>query len=270
MKRVIMSHIKYGFTVLVVAFSLQLVGTAQVQAQGPSEQELAEANNPLADIRAFNLQNYYVPKLFGLENQTANTFWLRGVIPTGRVLWRASLPLQTVPPVGTGSSSSSGVGDFNIFAAYLAVQKPSLSFGVGPQLVAPTASKDELGAGKWQLGVASVVFAVPSPAFQTGALVTWQASVAGDSDRSDTSVIVAQVFSMWQLGGGTYLRSAPIWVFDLKTGNYNVPFGLGIGKVMKVDNTVFNIFIEPQFTILHEGIGQPALQIFTGLNMQFN
>ena len=259
-----------ALVVIAMTLSLQFGVITSTQAGSPSEEELAEANNPLADIRAFNLQNYYVPKLFGLENQTANTFWLRGVMPTGRVLWRASLPLQTVPPVGDGMSSSSGVGDFNVFAAYLAVQKPTLSFGVGPQLVAPTASKDELGAGKWQLGVATVAFATPSPAFQAGALVTWQASVGGDSDRPDTSLIIAQVFSMWQLGGGNYLRSAPIWVFDLKTGDYIIPFGLGIGKVLKVDNTVFNIFIEPQFTILHEGFGQPALQVFTGLNMQFN
>jgi hypothetical protein len=32
---------------------------------------------------------------------------------------------------------------------------------------------------------------------------------------------------------------------------------------------VFNIFIEPQFTILHNGTGQPAFQLFTALNMQF-
>ena len=86
----------------------------------------------------------------------------------------------------------------------------------------------------------------------------------------DTSVLAVQIFGMWQIGGGTYLRSAPISTFDLKSGDYSVPFGLGIGKVTKVDNIVFNLFIEPQFTFLHQGTGQPALQIFIGLNMQFN
>jgi len=254
----------------VLAFGLQMTTVAPVRAQGPSAKEIAAANNPLADIRALNLHNYYVPKLFDVENQTANTFWLRGVMPTGPVLWRASLPLQTVPPSDGRTTSSSGVGDFNIFAAYLAVQKPGMSFGIGPLLVAPTATEDELGAGKWQLGIASVVFSVPSPALQVGALVTWQASVGGDSERPDTSVLTTQIFSMWQLGGGTYLRSTPIWVFDLRTGNYNIPFGIGIGKVLKVDKTVFNIFFEPQFTILYQGVGQPAVQIFSGLNLQFN
>jgi hypothetical protein len=71
------------------------------------------------------------------------------------------------------------------------------------------------------------------------------------------------------LNGGTYLRTAPIWAFDLRTGHYNVPFGFGIGRVTKVGRSVFNIFIEPQFTILHDGVGQPAFQVYTALNMQF-
>jgi hypothetical protein len=63
---------------------------------------------------------------------------------------------------------------------------------------------------------------------------------------------------------------APIWFFDLETGDYNVPFGLGAGRVTKVGSIVYNMFVEPQFTFLHDGIGQPAFQLFTGLNMQFN
>ena len=48
-----------------------------------------------------------------------------------------------------------------------------------------------------------------------------------------------------------------------------MPLGFGIGKVVKAGHTVFNIFIEPQFTVLHDGVGQPEMQIFAGLNMQF-
>lgn len=257
---------------LTLALSILLMSFAapgsSVAAQGElSAEDMANANNPLADMRAFNLQNYYIPKLYGVDNEVANTFWFRAVAPLGRWLTRASLPLSTVP---TGQADpQSGLGDLNIFSAYLAVQRPTMNFGVGPLLVAPTASHDALGAGKWQAGAAAVVFAIPSPILQYGGLVTWQGSFAGDDDRADTSVLVTQWFGMWQLGGGTYLRSVPIWVFDLKNGEYNVPFGLGIGKVIKTDRIVYNIFIEPQYTVLHSGVGQPAFQIFVGLNLQF-
>ena len=243
-----------------------LSANSAAAAQEASAEELAKANNPLADMKAFNLQNYYIPKLYGVPDEVANVFWLRAAAPTGPILWRASLPFSTVP---TGADPEAGLGDFDLFAAYLAVQKPTLTFGVGPSVVAPTASNDVLGSGKWQGGVAAVGFAAPSPQFQIGALVIWRASFAGDDARANTNVLAVQPIAFWQLGGGTYLRTAPIWAFDLENDTYNIQFGFGIGKVMKAGKIVFNIFVEPQFTVLHNGAGQPAFQLFTALNMQF-
>lgn len=234
----------------------------------PSAEELKKANNPLANMIALNFQNYYAPKLYGLPDDLTNIFWLRYAQPFGKVLVRASLPLNTLP---TGQADpQSGLGDFNVFGAYLATPEDAKTqFGAGPLLAAPTASDDALGSGKWQGGAAVVVFAAPSPQIQYGGLITWQASFAGDSDRASTNLLVLQPFGFWQLGGGTYLRTAPLWIFNLESNDYNVPFGFGVGRVVKVGNIVFNIFLEPQFTMLHEGVGQPAFQIFTALNMQF-
>ena len=56
--------------------------------------------------------------------------------------------------------------------------------------------------------------------------------------------------------------------FDFESSTYYVPVGFGAGKVVKVGSTVFNMWLEPQFTILHDGQGYPAFQIFAGLNLQ--
>ena len=45
--------------------------------------------------------------------------------------------------------------------------------------------------------------------------------------------------------------------------------GTGAGKVIKMGHTVFNIYAEGQYTLLHEGNGQPATQVFIGFNAQF-
>lgn len=48
-----------------------------------------------------------------------------------------------------------------------------------------------------------------------------------------------------------------------------VPFGMGVGKVVKAGKKVVNAFLEPQFTILSSGdVGQPQFQVFFGVNIQ--
>lgn len=228
----------------------------------------ADANNPLAKFRAFNLHDYYVPTLSDTPDQTANTFWVRYAQPFGKWLVRASLPVSKVP-AGDGTTTS-GLGDFNAFAAYLFdTGNPGISFGVGPQVTAPTASEDRTGTGKWQGGLAAVFFDSTSKAVQWGGLVTWQADFAGDADRSGTNVLAIQPFYFVQLGKGLYVRSSAVAVWDLENDTYNVPVGLGIGQVVPTPGAVFNVFVEPQYSILSRGKGQPELQVFVGFNTQF-
>ncbi len=248
-----------------VVLFLGTATTAAAQEEASAETR-AQANNPLASAYALNFQNFYSAPLYGVPDRSANTFWVRTAIPIGRTLTRASLPLATRP--STDTEAESGLGDFNIFTAYLLVSNPTTSFGVGPLLVAPTATDDLLGQGKWQAGAAVVAFKA-TRLVQVGGLVTWQGSFAGDDARESTSFLAVQPFAMWQLGGGTYLRSTGIWGFDLESGDFAIPFGLGIGKVMKAGNVVYNMFLEPQFTFLHNGTGQPKVQLFAGLHLQF-
>lgn len=260
-----------GFT-LVLIMLISLVAFSQ-DKENSKEDLLKKANNPLADMTAFNIHNYYAPKLTDAPNEAyLNTSWLRYARPfaSGKLLLRVSLPISTVGiPDGLGSVRSlNGLGDANAFLSYNFVSKPNKTVGVGPLVVAPTASENELGSGKWQGGAAFVAFIANSPIFQFGSLITWQASFAGDETRDNTNLAAVQPFYFWQLGKGTYIRGAPIWVFNIEKGTYQVPMGLGIGKVAKVENTVFNLFIEPQYTVIHFGV-QPQFQLFAGINMQF-
>jgi len=240
----------------------------QIEGDVPNAPSASDANNPLAEFRAFNLHNYYIPELTEADDQNANTFWIRYAQPFGKWLVRASLPAVRVP-TGDGKTTS-GLGDLNAFAAYLFDTKdPAVSVGLGPQITAPTASEDATGTGRWQGGLAAVYFDATSPTLQWGGLVTWQTDFAGDDDRDDTNVLAVQPFYFVQLGSGLYLRGSAVAVFNLESNAYNVPLGLGIGKVVPSSGAVFNIFVEPQFTILDRGPGQPELQIFVGFNTQF-
>ena len=169
---------------LVGAIATVTLGAGVARTQ--SAAEVAAANNPLAPITAINLQNYYVPTLYGSPDSTANSFLLRPVVATESMIIRATLPLSTIS--GNGADAS-GLGDLNIFDAFLLPRHGTTQFGVGPLFVFPTATSDALG--------------------------------------------------------------------------------VGVGKVLRAGHAVFNIFLEPQFTVVHYGAGQPAVQIFGGINIQF-
>jgi len=266
MKRI--SDCKSRLLVSVLLLAGLTLATAPVLAQGDDQSSaMANANNPLANMTAFNFQDYFIPELTESEN-VANQFWFRFAKPFGKWLTRSSLPVNSYPaPPGGGYET--GLGDLNIFAAYLIdTGNPALSVGIGPQITAPTTTDDALGSGKWSGGFAHVLFNGNSKKVQWGYLLTWQGSFAGDDDRADVNLGAMQPFVFYQLGKGLYLRSTGIMAYNFETDGYSVPIGFGIGKVIPVGKTVYNAFIEPQVSVADDGPGWPSWQIFAGFNIQ--
>ncbi len=260
------------WTAILAAALICLTGAATAQdasaQQDSAGNDAANANNPLASITAFNIQNYYIPAISELDDQNANTFWLRFAQPIGsNFLFRASLPVSRVPTAA--SETTSGLGDLNLNLWRTTTLKSGTMFGIGPTLTAPTASENETGTDKWQAGLSVLVFDATSKLFQWGGLLSWQTNFAGDDDVPDTESLVFQPIYIVQLGKGLYTGGAPIWVYDLETNNYHIPMGLRLGKVIPGPKVVPNVFIEPQWTILDRGPGQPEFQIYVAINLQF-
>ena len=233
---------------------------------GLDDEALKKANNPMAKTKALNLQNYFVSSQYGIEDATVNQLLFRYTQPIGHVLIRATMPVITSSR--PGEAPNTGLGDFNLFAIYSPTAKNGVQLGVGPVITAPTGTR-ELGQGKWQTGLALLAFFSKSHIVQIGTLLQWQTSVAGDDDKPDVNVLTPQLFVICQIGGGTYLRSTGVWTFDLTNGHYNIPLGLGIGKVAKAGRVVLNFFAEPQLSVAAGGIGQAKFQTFFGINSQF-
>jgi hypothetical protein len=80
----------------------------------------------------------------------------------------------------------------------------------------------------------------------------------------------SQPLLIYNLPDGYYLRSTATWTFDLARSHYAIPVGLGLGKVwVQPGGASLNLFAEPQFTVAHDGAGQPRFQVFAGFNYQF-
>ena len=236
-----------------------------------SAEDLNKSNSPLNPAPGANIQNYWTPDFYDTDAR-ANDLLLRGTLPLAPMgfvsvpqLIRLTVPVSTRPDPDGGYST--GLGDINLFDIFL-LKTGATSFGAGPLLTLPTASEDELGTGKWQAGVAAVAVNA-TPKRQIFGLVQWQTSFAGDDDRYDVDTLTVQPGVIVTLPKAFYFRSTGIWTFDLENDQWYIPVGAGIGKVFKPDKTIFNVFVEPQFTVAHDGDGLPKFVIFAGFNMTF-
>lgn len=239
-----------------------------------SHDDMNKSNNPLNPTIGANIQDVYTPKLYGSDKYT-NDLLLRGTMPIAPgetikapQILRLTVPVSTRPDPNGGTTT--GVGDLNLFDIFiLGKTSGGVEYGAGPVIVLPTASDDLLGAGKYQAGLAALAMH-PSPSGILGGLLQIQGSFAGDKDRANVASATLQPFFIRNLREGWYLRSTGIWTFNLKNDDYFIPVGLGAGKVWKsAGGSIFNVFVEPQWTVAHEGNGLPKFAVFMGLNMTF-
>lgn len=75
--------------------------------------------------------------------------------------------------------------------------------------------------------------------------------------------------NFFEEAGGFYARSSGLMTFDFESDRYLVPFGIGVGRVLKIGGAVVNAFIEPQFSAYSKGNAQPQWQAFSGINFQW-
>jgi hypothetical protein len=244
-----------------------MVGGPQGNAGGPSESDVATANNPIAPMNALYFQNYYAPTVYGVPG-SSNLLDFRTVVVSGRQIIRATLPISTADD--SNGNQQSGLGDFNVFDAIRVSPLESKNvLAVGPMLVAPTATNRSLGQGKWQAGLAAVGVHPLSEGSLLIGILTWQHSFAGEHSRPDAQVLTFQPIATLSVGGGYYVRSSGIWSFDISDHKRLIPLGVGFGKVFKIRDVIVNASIEPQVTVYHNGTGLPAFQLFTGLYFLF-
>ncbi|HET7526337.1 MAG TPA: hypothetical protein VFK10_10385, partial [Burkholderiaceae bacterium] len=166
-----------------LAALLTVAGLGVAMAQ-PSTDEMNASNNPLTPSLGVNIQDAYTARHYGLGSEDSNALLLRGAIPHKLFglpqLARVTLPVVTttdLPP----AFRHTGFGDLNVFDVVI-FKGSGFEYGIGPQLTIPTASRDEMGTGKWQAGLAAMLIA-PQKWGLIGGLVTWQHSFAGDDDR---------------------------------------------------------------------------------------
>jgi hypothetical protein len=261
-----------------LALACLLLFTARLIAQdtpiGASGTQVATEETPAAATNADALRKAAqnpIASLISVPVQNNNNF---GIGPDGRV--QDILNVQPVIPVRVGQNwnlvsriitpiiyqptvsqpinqGAYGFGDLSP-TFFLSPAKPGkLIWGAGPAVVLPTATNPFLGQGKWSIGPSIVVLEQPGK-WTLGALVNNVFSFAGQSSRPDVNQMVFQYFINYNLQHGWYITWQPTLTANWEAANggrWVVPFGGGIGRIMKLGFQPVNLTAQVYGNAVH-------------------
>jgi hypothetical protein len=219
------------------------------------------AQNPVASLISVPIQENWN---FGIQpgDRVQNVLNIQPVIPIGVakdwnliIRWITPVIYQ---PVGT-ETGYYGLGDMQP-AFFFSPKRSKVIWGIGPQLLLPTATKTGiLGQGKFGMGPTAVVLIQPGK-WTLGALVNNVWSVAGHSDLPDVNQVLLQYFINYNLIQGWFLTWQPTLTANWETSNggrWVVPMGGGIGRIMKLGPQPVNVGLQFYGNAVHPPNGSP-------------
>jgi hypothetical protein len=228
-----------------------------------TEELRKEAQNPVASLISVPLQDNWNFNI-GPSDRTQNILNVQPVIPVGLtqnwnliIRWITPIIYQPVdvpqasgPPVQAGYY---GLGDMQP-AFFISPKKGKVIWGVGPQLLLPTATKTGiLGQGKLGVGPTIVVLVQPGK-WTLGVLTNNVWGVAGHSDLPDVNQFLLQYFINYNLKKGYYLTWQPTLTANWEAtngGRWVVPVGGGIGRIMRLGAQPVNLGFQFYGNVVH-------------------
>jgi hypothetical protein len=182
---------------------------------------LFEGDLPKADDQSGTMVLYQPSFPFALENGAT-------------VFFRPAFPLIIDQPVYDGGEgdfdSVSGIGDIGFDLAYGRTTQSGLLWAVGVISTLPTATKDELGPDRWNLGPEFLIGKLTKK-YVLGALTTYQTDIGGSGD-ADISLTTVNAFATFLPGGGWNVGTAPIMSYDHENSQWTLPINLSFGKTV--------------------------------------
>jgi hypothetical protein len=239
------------------------VATEQTPAAAANADALRKAaQNPVASLISVPVQDNFNG---GIDpgNRTQNVVNIQPVIPLKVsenwnviIRWITPIIYQPFPaPNPLPQVGVSGLGDMQP-TFLLSPRKPhKLIWGAGPIFQLPTATSQYLGQGKLGLGPNVVALMMPGH-FVLGVLANNIWSIAGSGGRRDVNQMLVQYFVNYNMKKGWYLTTQPIitanWNTAAPSGSvWTVPFGGGIGRIMKLGFQPVNINVQAYGNAVH-------------------
>ena len=267
---------------IVVCISMTLLVLRVVQAEEPGtgeasttttstasaeQQNLDEVNrqlsNPISSVWSltFQFNNFFLDGFPSDKTRVQNVLNFQPVIPlhlteNWNLISRPIFPFIFASPVftpGEGFDYKGGFGEMAFFSLLSPAKSGNWLLGIGPTFIFPTASKEALGQGKFQMGPAGLVGFL-NKQWLIGVLPQQWWSVAGDVSRADTSQANIQYFILRFLPKAWSVGMSPNVLINWKADDDNkvtFPIGASIGKTVKVGKLPINFSIQGQWMAWH-------------------
>jgi hypothetical protein len=232
-------------------------------ASTASAADLAKAyHNPLGSLRALPMQldlDFNV----GESDKTSAVYTFQPIFPIKlnddwTLVSYTILPVASAPGLMPGEDRSNGLGDLELFGYFTPADAPEgqLIWGIGPKLVVPTATDDDLGQDKLSLGPALAL------GVQTG---NWTAfglfdnvwSVAGGGDEN-VNEFNLQYYVTYQFPDGWFAISNLIIEADWRASSddrWTVPIGGGFGRLFDLGDQSVALYAQAFYNIESPGDG---------------
>jgi hypothetical protein len=202
-----------------------------------SAQELAkERHNPFADqiTVPFELSSSID---VGPGNGTAGGFNVQPAIPVELTQdWRIILRPSLGVLVSEQPERKFGLSDLEFQTYVTPARVGKWIWGAGPDLQVPTATRPDLGTGKWEAGPAAGLIYMSGP-WVNGILATHLWSFAGESGRASVSQSTIESVISYNFPSGWFLSwdSAMTCDWNAPAGHrWTIPVGLDAGKAFEL------------------------------------
>lgn len=227
-----------------------------------SQSDLAKQyHNPLGSLKALPMQ-LDLDFNSGEDKKTAAAYSFQPIFPiTLSEKWTlvsyTILPVVSLPSSTMGGDRNFGLGDLELFL-YLTPKTPKGDFiwGIGPNIVLPTATNENLGMSKWSLGPAAVL-GVQSGSWTAFGLFDNIWSVGGWGDEP-VNQFTAQYYITYQSKGSWFLISNYVVTSDWNAASnerWNVPLGAGGGSLIKFNKRSAAAYIQSAYNVVKPTYG---------------
>lgn len=250
-------------------------GEAQASSEGETmslEKAAQKANNPVSDAWLLITQNDFtsIDTPDGSEYRNRLSFQPVLPVPIAGGDWNlvnrivtglVSVPLENdLDSTDPFSDRTFGLTDTVVFSLFAPNRTDGFIWGVGPSIIAPTATKDVTGQGKWQAGAAALAVRLGNSYggagienWNIGVLAQTWWDVAGSKNRADTKQSDIQYFINWKRDATQLIGMTPNIQIDWeKSGKdrFSVPIGLGTIGLTRWGKTPVRWGIEMQYYVM--------------------